>query len=125
MNGQEEQKNSVDDNDLTNTAVELVVSLMKSADTEIIKPRDWWKRAKTALIVSSSVAETYNSMISKYLEKIQVAAPRIDTSEKIAEVGEYISSIGLSGWERFRFLCERDALYIIAMAQVLNQQLKG
>ena len=125
MSGLEKQNvtsNEWDDEILTNMAVDLVVALMKSADPEIIRPMDWWSRAKTALVVSASVAETYPAMISKYLSKIQVVATKAETSEIIATTRDCIASLGMEAWERFRFLCERDALYIVAMSQVQNQQ---
>lgn len=127
MSGQDEQENTRkpwDDEVLTDAAVELVVGFMRSADTDIIRPVDWWPRAKTALIVSAAVAETYPAMVSKFLGKIQVPAPRKETTQVIAAVGAQLTEWGPDAWERFRFLCERDALYIVAMAQVMNQQRK-
>lgn len=118
MNGENEQKNT--DDVLTDLAVNLVLGLMRSANPEIIRPVDWWPRAKKALVVSASIAESYPSMISKYLDKIQAPAPTAETSKVIVETQNTLSSLG-EVWERFRFLCERDALFIVAMAQAEKQ----
>lgn len=118
MNGEEERRTT--DDVLTDLAVNLVLGLMRSADHEVIRPVDWWPRAKTALVVSASIAESYPSMISRYLEKIQALAPTAETSKIVAETKNTLASLG-DVWERFRFLCERDALYIVAMAQAEKQ----
>lgn len=118
MSGENEQL--ILDDTLTDMAVNLVLGLMRSADTDVIHPFDWWPRAKTALVVSASIAESYASMISRFLEKIQVSAPTTETSKIVAETKNTLASLG-DVWERFRFLCERDALYIVAMAQATKQ----
>lgn len=117
MSGLDEQ-NTIDDK-LTEIAVKLVLGLMRSANTETINPLDWWSRAKTALVVSASVCDRYAPMISRFLEKIQATASTMETAMVILEVERELEE--LKEWERFRFLCERDALYIVAMAQAEKQ----
>lgn len=109
---------------ITDLAVNFVVGMMRSASTEIIRPLDWWPRAKAALVVAASTAETYPAMVSRFLEKVQVSAATEPTCHVIDETRIAIDAFGETGFERFRFLCERDALYIVAMSQVANKRRK-
>jgi len=110
------------DDELTETAVHFVLAMMQSASTDTIRPIQWWERARAALETSAAVAESWPQMVSKFAQKIQVIALRGKTSHKVASLGPLI---GDDGWERFRSLCQRDALYIVAMAQAKRDELKG
>lgn len=105
----------LNDDKLSDLAVDLVIAMMGSASTSKIRPVDWWQRAKTALVVGASIAEAWPQMIARMGSKLQIDATTYATSEALQRIGETLR--GADAFERFRFLCERDALYIVAMAQ--------
>ena len=105
---------------LTDLAVEWIRAAMKSASTDTIDPRDWWERARTALVTAASTAETWPQMVARQLGKLQVKATVETTANAVRVVGEQLTELGPAAWPRFRALCERDGLYIAAMAQSLN-----
>ena len=105
---------------LTDLAVEWLRAAMKSASTDTIDPRDWWERARTALVTAASTAETWPQMVARQLGKLQVKATVETTATAVRVLGEQLVELGPAAWPRFRVLCERDGLYIAAMAQALN-----
>jgi hypothetical protein len=105
---------------LTDLAVEWLRASMKSASTDVIDPRDWWERARTALVTAAATAETWPQMVARQLGKLQVTSTVEQTATAIRITGEQLSELGPAAWPRFRALCERDGLYIAAMAQALN-----
>lgn len=111
------------DSELTDLATRLVLSMMRSASTDKIRPQDWWDRAKTALETSASVAEGFPQMVSRFAAKIQVEGSLSEsTCKAISSLGETFQGFGREEtWERFRRLCERDAVYIVAIARATRQ----
>lgn len=100
------------DDDLTDIAVEVVLAMMTSVSTETIQPINWWPRAKSALSVAAVQAESWSQFISKMGQKLQINTLRKKSSLKVVGLrvpDEY--------FPRFRTLCQRDSLYIVAMAQ--------
>ena len=108
------------DEELTTAAIDFVLAMMASASTSNIKPLDWWERARTALETSAAVAESWPQMVSKYGAKVQVIALKSKTAHEIARLGQVVSKN--EDFERLRYLAQRDALFITAMAQVTRDE---
>lgn len=108
------------DLEITDIAVDFVLAMMSSASTDNIRPLDWWTRARSALETSASVAESWPQMVSKFGSKIQVDACRGKTSHALVTLKARLGD----GFGTFRALCQRDALYIVAMAQAKRDEQK-
>ncbi len=108
-------KKQLPDDVLSDIGTDTVLAMMRSADPEVIRPVDWWVRAKSALTVAAAVAETWSQFISKMGDKLQIVVTNKATADKINIIGMQL--VEFNSFERFRFLCQRDALYIVAMAQ--------
>jgi len=93
-------------------------------DSHVVKPKDWWERARTALVTAAAVADTWPQMVSRQLAKLQVRATAPQTAESVEIIGKQFVELGPAAWSRFRALCERDALYIVAMAQAASSKAK-
>jgi hypothetical protein len=105
---------------LTRLAVELVLTVMRSASTDDIRPIDWWPRARAALEVGAAEADSFPHLVSRMGSKLSIEAYREASSRLLKGIGQ---SIG-EGWPRFRELARRDALYIVAMAQAERARIK-
>lgn len=110
------------DRDLTDLAVEFLLAMMSSASTDVIRPLDWWERARAALETSAAVAESWPQMVAKFGQKIQVTATRAKTSSRLSSIGQQLADEAV--FERFRYLAQRDALYVAAMAQARRDEEK-
>ncbi len=108
----------MDDEKLTDLAIDLVLSMMASASTDKINPLAWWPRAKSALETAADVAESWQHMVSKMADKLQLDATTLATATSLKTNGEQIGS----SFERFRRLCRRDAIFIVAMAQATREE---
>lgn len=97
---------------LTETAVDLVLSVMASASTKKIAATEWWPRAKSALETAASEATSWQHMVSAMCKKLQIETLTANSANSVC-------SIELRGDEfnSFRALCERDAVYMVALAQ--------
>lgn len=128
MSGENERPampDSVDlDMVLTDIAVEWVRAAMRSVDSSVVKPKDWWERARTSLVTAAAVSDTWSQMVARQLGKLQVRATSKDTAESVQVIGAQLNELGGAAWPRFRVLCERDALYIVAMAQAQSAKAK-
>jgi len=109
---------------LTDMAVAWVRAAMRSVDSTVVKPKDWWERARTSLITAAAVADTWPQMVARHLGKLQVRATTTTTAESVEVIGAQLTELGENAWPRFRALCERDALYIVAMAQAESAKKK-
>lgn len=113
---QVDEMTTLSDEAMTDLAVRLVLTLMASASTDKIRALDWWSRAKSALVTAAAAAESWGHMVSKMAEKLQIDVLRLASSRSISSIGRALKRS--DEWVRFRTLCERDAVYIVAMAQV-------
>ena len=111
----------MNDQELTGIAVDFVLTMMSSASTDNIRPLDWWTRARSALEVSAAVAESWPQMVAKFGSKVQIVAVKGKTSHKLAHLGKGLSE---GDFDRFRYLAQRDALFVVAMAQVKRDSQK-
>lgn len=94
-------------------AVDLVRSMMSSASSEQIRRIEWWSRAKSALETAAQSAGSFSSMVSVMGRKLQIDVTTIATGLEIASLALVVES----DFESFRRYCEREALYIVAIAQ--------
>lgn len=124
MTGREEQASVDNDAILVDLAVSWVKAVMRSVDSNVVKPRDWWERAKTSLTTAAAVADNWPQMVSHHMRKLQVSAVSPDTAIAVEVMGAQLTELGSEAWPRFRALCERDALYIVAMAQAESARKK-
>jgi hypothetical protein len=101
------------DSELTLLAVRLVRALMRSASAEVIDPRQWWTRAKSALETAASSAESWPDLVTRAGQRLQIDVFAEDTCNSLCSIEQEIGS----EFARFRELAARDALYVVAMAQ--------
>jgi hypothetical protein len=95
-------------------AVGLVTTVMRSVSAEKVRPVDWWVRAQSALKTASSMSRNFPQMISIMGRKLQIDA---FTKESAVALMEIANSLPDVEFESFRYLCERDGLFIVAEAQ--------
>jgi hypothetical protein len=103
-----------DDTHLAQLGVLTVLTMMRSASTEKIRPLDWWPRAKSALETAATTAESWPHFISLMAKKLQIETVKAITANELCSIATKIEP----HFERWRELCERDAVYLVAMAQV-------
>lgn len=120
MLSQSEQKQSLTDGELIQLAVVFILGMLRSANSKVIDPRKWWERAKTALETAASRGDTWPKMVSTCGKKLQIEAPTSATTKAICSVQEKIPDS--ETFKRFRRLCLRDALYVIAMARIEREE---
>ncbi|MGW8180750.1 MAG: hypothetical protein ACWGQW_18615 [bacterium] len=101
---------------LNDAASALVLAVMASASTDDIRPTDWWVRARSALYSAAAMADSFSDMVSVMGRKLSIDGYKLKSSQTISKIAAEITD-----WEGFRRHCERDALYIVAEAQVLRQ----
>ena len=104
-------------------AVRLVVAMMGSASTEKIRPVDWWVRARTALETGAASADSFSEMISVMGMKLQIEAANNRTAQVLSDLSSELDSA--DAFDVFRRLCERQALYVVAMAQAEREKTRG
>jgi hypothetical protein len=90
---------------------------MRSASTDRIRPKDWWNRAHSALYAAAAMADSFGSMVSIMGRKLQIDAYTARSATGIREL-----DAELEDFESFRRVCESDALYIVADAQVMRAE---
>lgn len=98
-------------------ATRLVLAVMRSASTDKIRPIDWWTRARTALEAAAATAETYPHLVSEMARHLQIEAFTARSSRSISEV-ESPFLLDPNLFPSFARVVERDAPYIVAMAQM-------
>lgn len=98
---------------MTNVAINTVLACMSSADTEVISPKHWWSRAKSALEASADCGDSWEHFCSKMASKLQ-----IETFKEVSTVNLEVarSTVG-DNFSEFMAFCRRDCVYIIALAQ--------
>jgi N-dimethylarginine dimethylaminohydrolase len=119
MGSEPEQRAS--DEALIDLAVTFLCAIMRSASTDKIRPVDWWVRAKAALETAAGTAEAWSHLVSRAAEKVEIEALSAASSRSIFEVGEVVAVDAVT-FMRFRSLCERDAIFIAAMAQTRREE---
>ena len=122
MRSATEQAESLTDEDLLDLATRTVLAVLKSADPEVIGRMNWWDRAKTALETAANSAESWSHMVSRMGGKLQITSPLAATAKEISSIGRHLKDEQI--FERFRSLCQRDALYIVAIARMQREEAK-
>jgi hypothetical protein len=97
-------------------ATELVLAMMASATTEKIRPVDWWPRAKSALVAACSRAEDWSQLVSTMARKLQIETLRGDSTKALSLCEPHPEDFGA-----FVRLCRREAVYIVAQAQMMRE----
>jgi hypothetical protein len=113
------------DSELTEQAVRMALALHRSVDPDKIRAKDRWTRLRSALVAAAAAAESLGHLVSAATAKLQIEA--LSVSSQRAIVGDSSTSsepsvrevVGYDGapFRRFRYLVERDAIYIAALAQ--------
>jgi hypothetical protein len=96
-----------------NNAVKLVRTMMASASSDRIRRVDWWARAKSALETAAMSSDNFSSMISSMARKLQIDVTSTQTGEEVADLALAVEN----DFESFRRFCEREAVYVVAIAQ--------
>ena len=115
MNTQEMQP---DEALLLDLAVRFVLAMKRSIPKDSIAPEFLWPRIASALETSASVAESWHQMVSKMAQKLGASSPHKATSKELNLV---CSDLG-DHFEQFRYLCERDTFYVVAIAQAQSTE---
>ncbi len=103
----------MDHDSMMRTGVALVQTMMRSASIEKIRPIDWWTRARTALEGAARSSDHFSAMASAMARKLQIDVARTDTATDLAFLADEVAG----SFPAFRRFVEREALYIVAMAQ--------
>lgn len=97
----------------TEMGVELVLAVMQSASTDVIRAQDWWMRARTALETGAGRRD-FGSMVSRMADKLQIEALNGRSVERIHALAGQMLQVDFGA---FRAHVRRDAVFIVAMAQ--------
>lgn len=101
-------------------ASNLILAMLANADPEKIGGLNWWPRARAALQSASARATSFPEMVAVMGHKLQVIVLSQKTAQKVSTIGTQIENV----FEKFRHICERDSLYIIAEAQAIRNEQK-
>lgn len=108
---------------LEDLAAEFLLAMLASADTDVIQPKQWWERGRTALETAAAQASTFGQMVSACGKKLQLETLTAASADRVAAVqSELGTDERFAEWQR---ICERDALYIAAVARIRRQQEKA
>lgn len=105
---------SAQSNEPVQQAVAFLDAVLSSASTDTISPKEWWPRAAAALEASASAADDFGQMAAKAAKKMQIDSYKESSSIVIAQLAGELTG---DAWEDFRSLCQRDAIYITALAR--------
>ena len=110
----------MDDDKLNELAIRLVLTMMASVDTDKIGALSWWPRARSAIETAADAASCWPQMVSKMAAKLQIDATTNKTADDIAYIGRVLHEA--NSFERFRQICRRDAVFIVAMSQAKRDE---
>ena len=103
--------------ELRTRAIDLVLAMMASATTERIRPVDWWPRAKAALVAGCSRARSWSELVSSMARKLQIETLRAESAKAVSACEP-----SPDDFMAFARICRREAVYIVAQAQVFREQ---
>lgn len=92
----------------------LVQTMMRSASIAKIRPIDWWSRARTALEGAARSSNRYSELVSKMASKLQIDSVSATTAQDLAFLADEVPAADFPTFRRF---LEREAIYVVAMAQ--------
>lgn len=105
---------------LHDQAVRFLLAMLRSASTDEIAPRDWWRRAQAALEWGASTASTYHEMRARMAESLEIQAPTKRTAQEASSIYSEISAH--DQFQQFRRLCENQAFAVTSDAQVVRER---
>lgn len=121
MTQDDEPSKPLNNEQLENLGAHLLVAVLRSASTDDISKKDWWRRAQAALHVGAARSEAIGQMVSKMADKLEIKAPNTQTSREI--ISSICSALNEHDqFQQFRAICERDAFMVTARAQMLREQ---
>jgi len=119
MSVDDEPDAPLSDADLHDLGVRLLLGVLKSADTDDIAPKDWWRRAEAALKAGAGMSTSFPQMTSKMADKLEIESPNKWTSRILNSICSDLDAH--DQYNRFRTLCERDAFMMVADARVARE----
>lgn len=105
--------------ELHDEAVRLLLGVLRSASTDDIAPKDWWRRAQVALEWGASTATSFHEMTAKMAESLEIEAPTKWTSQDLKSVYSMVREH--DQFHEFRRICEQQAFAITSDAQVVRE----
>jgi len=106
------------DVELSDLATDFLDALLASASTDVISPKTWWERAKSALETGAVASESFGQMAARCAKKLQIDAFSSKSSVTLAAINDQLRDP--AAFEAFRSLCQRDAVYITALTRVIR-----
>jgi hypothetical protein len=92
----------------------VVVAIMRSASTDVIRPVDWWGRARSALDSACSRADDFPAFVAEMARKLNIHVfAQLSAQELIA----LEQRLDFKAWRQY---CASRAVYVIAGAQNRN-----
>jgi len=83
-----------------------------SMSSEKIRRIEWWIRQKSAVESAAQSADSFGSLVSMMADKLQIDVTTVETGHHLADLAERVTDVPAF----IRYL-EREAIYVIAMAQ--------
>ena len=97
-------------------AIDLVRA-MSASMSEKIRRIEWWSRLKSALETSAQSADSFGSLVSTMAARLQIDVTTIEAGERIADLANRVDDV-----PAFIRYCDREAMYIVALAQAEAKQ---
>lgn len=103
-------------------AATLVLALMSSVPQGTISPIRWWERAKSALSSASERTYDWPAMVSAMCDSLGISSLQKRSASAIYSLASDWSEA--EAFERLRARCERDAVYVVAIARMRRDEQK-
>src|SRR5690606_10084039 len=113
MHTETQQRKPLSDVELVLLCRDFLLSMMRSASTDRIPPREWWEQAKAALEIGAE-EETFEEMTSAVARRLHIESLTKATGNWVAAHEAVIRE----NWPGFRRMCRRSAVYIAGMARI-------
>lgn len=113
MHTETQQRKPLSDVELVLLCRDFLLSMMRSASTDRISPREWWEQAKAALEIGAE-EETFEEMTSAVARRLHIESFTKATASWISSHEAVIRE----NFQAFRRLCRRSAVYIAGMARI-------
>lgn len=109
--------------ELHDRAVRFLLAMLRSASTDDIDPKEWWRRAQAALEWGAKTATTYHELRAAVADSLEIDAPTKTTSRETSSI--YSDLREHDQFERFRRICEQQAFAVTSDAQVERDRRSG
>lgn len=113
MNTETQQRQPLSDAELILLCRDYLLSMMRSASTDRIPPREWWEQAKAALEIGAE-EPTFEEMTSALARRLHIESLTKVTANWISSHEAVIRA----NFQAFRRQCRRSAVYIAGMARI-------